>query len=686
MRMLHLDTNYCLFLHILSERLEISSITATANAAGLSRRMIYYYTEKLDSMFRQVNLPPVERKVGGGLLIKAQQAEQIKVWLEGRETRKYSLKTSERRQILELLILLETKKWFLRDFIEILDVSRNTIVKDIAALKTIREIHSNKARGYFMDLEERARRTQIYQAVQKMGDSGQDQAFHFLAQIADLNCDKLVLLERELRNTEQILNKQISGNDAKKLAQTMLLFARRSDAGNHPEWLFSERIIIMERLEYKAAEAMLQQLQSVFKQAVPQEEALYYGMLLLCVEKNVDVHFKSSPFEELVQLTETMVTIFEQISGIYFKLRYRIVENIQTHIKVIYYRHVFQINIHPPVLHEVSKQYKKVFGLTEKMLQMLSSNWLFQKYFTKRLTSQEIAGIALFFEEAIVKEQLKKAPDKLIIVSDYADVLNSLLETQLKQLLPEMVLEGIFTTDMAPFLTQKINFCITTDMHYIHMTGQTIYVGAVLSEEDKKRLFNVKKTPDKMMGRRDKLRKLLYNSNSNGVPDEALLDQVELLYSDEERSVVHSELATLADFRQEELFFEQRKVTSFSEVLTQIAKPLLDRKWIKTEYVAQIERDICERKRLLFLFRGVLLLHTDYREGSFQPGVSMLYVKEAFFIDGEAVHLFILLSTEEKMTHVPLLFELDVLLNSPFLMHLESGVGLFEAFQMSVEG
>ncbi|MBC2023731.1 BglG family transcription antiterminator [Listeria booriae] len=682
--MLHLDTNYCLFLKILSERLEISSITAMANAAGLSRRMIYYYTEKLDTMLRHVKLPPVYRKTGGGLVINTEQADQIKDWLAESETHQYTLKTSERRQVLELLILLELRKWFLRDFMEIFDVSRNTIVKDIASLKESREVLSNKARGYFLDMSERERRTQIYQVIHRMGEGGQEQTFAFLARVVALDCAQLADLEAALRQTEQILNKEISGNDVKRLAQAMLLFARRSDAGKHPEWQISERIVIMERLEYRAADTMLSVVSQVFQQPVPQEEALYYGMLLLCVEKNVDGHFKSSPFEELVQLTETMVTIFEQISGIYFKLRYRLVENIQTHIKVIHYRHVFQIKIHPPVLHEISKQYQKVFRLTEKMVQTLSPNWLFQKYFAHGLTKQEIAGIALFFEEAIVKEQSKKAPAKWIIVSDYADVLNSLLATQIKQLLPEMVLEGIFSTGMAPFLNQKINFCVTTDMQYIHTTGQTIYVGAVLSEEDKRRLFNIKKSPDKVMGRRDKLRKLLYNSSSNGAPDERLLDQVELLYTDEDRAVVHSDLVTLADFRKEELFFEEEQVESLTDVLSLLAKPLLDRKWIRTEYMEQIAHDVMEDKRLMILFQGVILLHTDYRNGSFQPGISMLHVKEPFCIHGESVNLFILLATEEKMTHVPLLFELDVLLNSSFLANLENGVKLFEAFQMSV--
>lgn len=223
-------------------------------------------------------------------------------------------------------------------------------------------------------------------------------------------------------------------------------------------------------------------------------------------------------------------------------------------------------------------------------------------------------------------------------------------------------------------------------MHYIHMTGQTIYVGAVLSEEDKKRLFNIKKNPDKIMERRDKLRKLLYNSSSNEVSNEALVDQIELLYADRERVFTHSELVTLSDFNQGELFLECQKITTFSDVIESLAKPMLDRKWIQAEYMHRIEQDVYELHQRLFLFRGVLLLHTDYRNGSFQSGISMLYVEEPFFIEGEAVQLFILLATEERMTHVPLLFELDALLNSSFLANIKNGMGLFESFQKSTEG
>ncbi|EUJ31665.1 hypothetical protein MFLO_08637 [Listeria floridensis FSL S10-1187] len=93
-----------------------------------------------------------------------------------------------------------------------------------------------------------------------------------------------------------------------------------------------------------------------------------------------------------------------------------------------------------------------------------------------------------FFEEAVMKEQTDVSIAKVLIVSDFSDVLNSLLKSQVKQLLPETAVLDVVSSEKARFFPEKINFCISADASYYHFTGQTIHVPIILTEEARKNI------------------------------------------------------------------------------------------------------------------------------------------------------------------------------------------------------
>ena len=84
------DSKFNQFLKILVKQKEISGITALANRSGLSRRMIYYYIEKLNELLLVLDSPVLEKQARGVLQVSSQQQRKIKEWLKNqKKTRLY---------------------------------------------------------------------------------------------------------------------------------------------------------------------------------------------------------------------------------------------------------------------------------------------------------------------------------------------------------------------------------------------------------------------------------------------------------------------------------------------------------------------------------------------------------------------------------------------------------------------
>lgn len=432
-------------------------------------------------------------------------------------------------------------------------------------------------------------------------------------------------------------------------------------------------------MEYQVAKKLLVKIESIFKINYLEEEALYYGMLLLCIEKNNDAHFRSNPFENLIYLTENLVTLFEQIVGLYFHDRENLIKKIQTHLKVLYYRHIFDMQMPSYGLDNVSTYYQKAFRLTEKVSNLMKSDVVFQHSFPDGFSKEELAEVALYFEEAILKEQTKQYVPQLIIVSDFPDVMNSLLETHLHQLLPTVSITSILKSDSAHFYSGKVDYCISTNTNYVHNQGETVIVSVILTKEEKRRIKKIEQSHGRYLKMGDKIKQLMNDYQYLAKQEDFIAELFHVLEQSEKNSV-QKQHVELIDFLKNPFFCcIKHEVSSLTEMMSYLSGPLIEEKYIQPMYTQQVLKELKE-ERFIFLYPKVLLVHTDYRFGSMKPGCSFLYLKTPFVLStNEQVQFILFLATEENMGHVPLLFELDHLLQGSFLHQLKEKNSFKEA-------
>lgn len=684
------DSKFNQFLKILVKQKEISGITALANRSGLSRRMIYYYIEKLNELLLTLDSPILEKQARGVLQLSSQQQRKIKEWLKNQKKQDFILTINERRVIVTVLILIENQKWQLNHFQELFLVSRNTILKDIQWVKehfAVSEIQlkSTKAKGYHIIVDELERRQLIYQQLYLIETGQKEACFDFL--LGALGYENLEILKETIiepikkliEKTKGSLGKELAAQDIHILSKLIFILKDRNTKNCIPKWTDGEEFLIKERLEYQVAKKLLVKIELIVKINYLEEEALYYGMLLLCIEKNTDAHFKSNPFENLIYLTENLVTLFEQIVGLYFHDRENLIKKIQTHLKVLYYRHVFDMQMPSYGLDNVSTYYQKAFRLTEKVSNLMKSDVVFQHSFPDGFSKEELAEVALYFEEAILKEQTKQYVPQLIIVSDFPDVLNSLLENHLRQLLPNVSIVGILKSDNAHFYSGKVDYCISTNTNYVHNQGETVIVSVILTKEEKMRIKKIEQSHGRYLKMRDKIKQLM-NDYQYLTNQEDFISELSHVLEQSEKNSVETQHIELIDFLKNPFFCcIKQEVGSLTEMMSLLSGPLIEEKYIQPTYTQQVLKELKE-ERFIFLYPKVLLVHTDYRFGSMKPGCSFLYLKTPFVLStNEQVQFVLFLATEENMGHVPLLFELDHLLQGSFLRELKEKNSFKEA-------
>ena len=178
---------------------------------------------------------------------------------------------------------------------------------------------------------------------------------------------------------------------------------------------------------------------------------------------------------------------------------------------------------------------------------------------------------------------------------------------------------------------------------------------------------------------RDKIKQLM-NDYQYLTNQEDFIAELSHVLEQSEKNSLETQHIELIDFLKNPFFCcIKQEVGSLTEMMSWLSGPLIEEKYIQPTYTQQVLKELKE-ERFIFLYPKVLLVHTDYRFGSMKPGCSFLYLKTPFVLStNEQVQFVLFLATEENMGHVPLLFELDHLLQGSFLRQLKEKNSFKEA-------
>ncbi|WP_304471110.1 HTH domain-containing protein, partial [uncultured Faecalibaculum sp.] len=110
------------------------SVDEICEALGLSRRQVLYRLEKINQILSSHKVPPVV--VGHVLVVDPVTREALLAACQGHaRLHEYEFTPAQRQLVLYLMLFEGRDRLILQDFMEALDVSRNTVLADLKQLR-----------------------------------------------------------------------------------------------------------------------------------------------------------------------------------------------------------------------------------------------------------------------------------------------------------------------------------------------------------------------------------------------------------------------------------------------------------------------------------------------------------------------------------------------------------------------
>ncbi|HEL1092887.1 TPA: transcription antiterminator [Streptococcus equi subsp. zooepidemicus] len=485
---------------------EAETVMAISAALGQSRRKIYYHLDKINEALPShvaqiVSYPRV------GILLNSEQKAACQQLLNEVTDYHYVMKGDERRSLSAIYIAVATERVTLDKLMMINDVSRNTILNDLAELREELssynnkiQLHATKAKGYYFDCHPMALIQYLYKVlagVYQGGNSSFIELFdHKLSETQGLSAyfskEVLDYFHEYLFLSQASLGKTINIQDSQFMLQILpfiLLSYRNMQLHSETKTaLKSDFNLIWKRKEYQIAKALASELYHNFKLHLDDIEVGMVAMLMLSFRKDQDHHVESQDYEQMRATIGDFIDQLELRYQLHFTHKKDLLRQLTRHCKALVYRKahgIFSIN---PLTDHIKEKYEELFAMAQSCAVILEQAWQI------RLTDDDVAYLTIHLGGELRHSHADQEKTKLVIVSDDGIGIQKLLLKQCQRYLPNCQIEAVFTTEQyqSVFDLMSVDIVVsTTDA--LEALVPILIVNPILSDDDIIRLIRFSK-------------------------------------------------------------------------------------------------------------------------------------------------------------------------------------------------
>lgn len=349
-------------------------ISQACKFSGLSRRSLLYQINKMNDFLREHGLSEIT-VAGQYIALPMEEQKEVEAILFSGEIRNsYFLSAEERLSLITIVIAVSHVPITTDSLCQMLDVSKNTLVTDIAALKKrLTEVglflmSSNKT-GYELSGDETTLRFYVIECFRVFCENKYSE-YYVLAIYQEL------FQNRGYAETYQSLYQRImhimdsfadnnSGYTREALGEiylhiTLILLRKKvPDITIHQEEEQTKQ-------EYQLAGIIMENMRKMGF-SVQEKNKNYLTEILLSSRRQND---RSHIFVEqnLVEFTEHLVENFEKLAMIRLDNKKEFIKNLLLHVRPMYYRLKYGIRIHNVLNEEIQQKYSMFFHLTKRAL------------------------------------------------------------------------------------------------------------------------------------------------------------------------------------------------------------------------------------------------------------------------------------------------------------------------------
>lgn len=678
---MYLDERSNLILKAVLSNPDISN-TELENKYTLSRRQISYSFMKINDWLEENNYPVIKRTNGGKFIVSPLLMDLFAEKDEGSSSARYIPSEKERAQLIILMLLSSEDELSLIHFSSALEVSKNTVLRDIKATQKLVNVYHlevvySRMHGYDIVGNEWDKRKLLIDALRNIFDIYKGESY--IRQLAQISIEEIEKLKFQMEEVETRLHLKFIDERMKLLPYVIAVLLKRIKKGQvitDPYDIDYEAL--SDTLEFEAAEILIQDGQSI-----PKQERLFITLQLLTSNVFSSQFLTDRELPQLKKSLQDSLDLFEYKAAIAFKNKEALLNRLVLHMKPAYYRIKYHLTTNYSMLERVSDEFKAIHYIVKDSIKP------FREYIGCEIPESEIMFITIFIGGHLINSgETIPVKKRAVVVCPNGVSISQLMEHTLRDLFPEFYFYQAFS--IREFEQLDFDFDIVFSPVPLQTDKHLFIVNQFISDFEKMQL-------------RQRVMQGIFGLNTSVVNIEQIISVIEKYAKIEEKQSLEKALQDyfslqlsneikqkmeyiLPDFITPETIVVKDSVENWQEAIEIAAQPLLNKGVITEAYIETMQKQYPSLSPHILLRMNIAIPHARPQDGVHSVGMSLLKIKDGLsFENDRKVHFVVVIAAIDKNQHLNALLQLmklaemdDVMTN---MIELDSEADIYKEIQ-----
>ena len=470
--MVKLEKSQKEFLMLLLENENPQSIQSIQDQLDISRRTVYYIVNKINDIFYELRMEPINNKRGHGYYLTADQKKVVDSILHSDRTLQ-NLSPDERVHYFICWMMYPKTNIHIENIMELFDISRNSVFNDLKDLKSEIEkydvsLYFDIKNGYMINGQVFSKRALLLYYLKILLKKIHYKSIEFL---------DVSEVETFYSRLQQISLKMHNEYDDYNL----LAIACLLNIVHYVDEKFDLSILELRDLEKTEELHMIDK----YFQDLNVHERLYLTIHLLGSKAGSVIRLDDSQRDiQLFELALHLVDLFERQTSCDISEKNELVNSLYMHFKLSMYYYQLSIQISNTLLEDVKENYGNLYQMIKNLCESMDDEFPFI------LTDSEISYITMHFGGHLKQVQGKfYALIRVLIVCPSGISTSTLLKREVEDLYANVTVIAATAAENIAQYKENIDFIVSTidldtDIPWIK-------VNAILTKDDKSKIASM---------------------------------------------------------------------------------------------------------------------------------------------------------------------------------------------------
>lgn len=636
------------FLMLLLENENPQSIQLIQDQLDISRRTVYYIVNKINDVFYDLRMEPINNKRGQGYYLTSNQKKAVDSILHSDGTLQ-NLSPDERVHYLICWMMYPKANIHIENIMELFDISRNSVFNDLKDLKSEIEkydvsLYFDIKNGYMINGQVFSKRALLLYYLKILLKKIHYKSIEFL---------DVSEVETFYSRLQQISLKMHNEYDDYNL----LAIACLLNIVHYVDEKFDFSILELRDLEKTEELHMIDK----YFQDLNVHERLYLTIHLLGSKAGSVIRLDDSQRDiQLFELALHLVDLFERQTSCDISEKNELVNSLYMHFKLSMYYYQLSIQISNTLLEDVKENYGNLYQMIKNLCESMDDEFPFI------LTDSEISYITMHFGGHLKQVQGKfYALIRVLIVCPSGISTSTLLKREVEDLYANVTVIAATAAENIAQYKENIDFIVSTidldtDIPWIK-------VNAILTKDDKSKIASMmslnmqtyKLNKDNFSGLFSIIQKYVDPTQMKNLKKDVYdyFREGNLIVD-----VVEEKQLRLKDIMYRDHLIRIDKDIMWDEAIRLASVPLLKTNIITENYINEMIGLVRDYGPYIVIKNRIAIAHAKTEAGANALGTALLINKKNIqFEDDLNIHYLFVISSSNPKEHLQILKDISML-------------------------